>query len=232
MKKLYAYLALLLFSLPSYGVYFSPHLGADFKFWNAPPAEDRHDFTITFPDITNSYSFYIGSRVNGFFGLDFGFEQSFSKEKRHTFNGREPFLHETLETAGNSSFVQARFKAWFLHTNFYWQVAREVELIGILGLSNLRVDAHIFNTTGRLQTEVLGLEVPSKVSARVGVAAQYNPFWFLGIRAAVIWDQTKRLRFIGYDQNLVPFEIAPYKKAASFHLGFVFSVAKPRQPVS
>lgn len=210
----------------------NPHIGVDWKYWGAHTNNDRPlPADKTFPEITNAFSFYLGTRIRDIWGIDIGYDQSTTKEESRVFDGMETFLQAVPEPLGNSSTVRVRFKAWYIHGLVYWQampnIAPEVELIGLLGLSTLKPDTHIYYVTGGQRTEIIQ-NTESKASARIGLGAQYNPFWFLGLRAMVIWDQTKRVRYIGVLPNQTPFEISPYKSAASFHLGFVINMAPVR----
>lgn len=209
--------------------YWSPHVGADWKYWGAKPKNKQwEDFEKFWPDISNSFSFYAGSRINGFFGFDLGYEQSTTKEKSFIFNGVQSFVTPTAEPAGNLSDIELRLKAWYAHFNFYWEVATDLELIGILGLSTLKPDTHIFYTAAGVPTEIMQ-KTKSKTSARIGVGVQYNPWWFLGIKGSVLFDQISRLNYEGNDIRGSFFSIKPYKNATSFHLGFVLSYTPPRR---
>lgn len=233
MRKFFWICTLLLTSAVSQAnLQLNPHIGVDWKYWGARPNNDLPlPADRTFPEITNAFSFYLGTRIKDVFGLDFGYDQSTTKEESRVFDGMETFLQTTPEPLGNSSTVRVRFKAWYLHGLFYWQAFEqafpEVELIGLLGLSTLKPDTHIYYVTGGQRTEIIQ-KTDSKVSARIGLGAQYNPFWFLGIRAMVIWDQTKRVNYLGVLPNQTPFDLSPYKSAASYHLGFVFNMAPVR----
>lgn len=222
----------LLTSFSANALYLSPHAGVDWKYWGARPNNDMPlPADHTFPPITNAFSFYLGTRINGFFGLDVGYDQSTTKEESRVFNGQQTFLQPVPEPIGNSSTVRTRFKAWYMHGIFYWQampkVAPEVELLGLLGISTLKPDTHIYYVTGGQRVEIIQ-NTKSKASARIGLGLQYNPFWFVGLRAMVIWDQTKRVNYLGVDQNQTPFDLSPYKSAASYHLGFVINMNPPR----
>ena len=215
--------------LPLQAFYWSPHIGIDWKYWGAEPKNKQWEYyKDTWPDISNALSFYAGSRVNGFFGFDLGYEQSTTKEKPHLFDGTQTFLTSIPAPAGDSSKVEVRLKAWYANFNFYWEMVRNLELIGMVGLSNLKPDTHIFYVNAGQATEI-SQKTPSKASARLGLGMQYNPWWFLGLKAMVVFDQISRLNYEGHDVNNNFFSIKPYKNATSFHLGFVFSYSPPRR---
>ncbi|MGE4348430.1 MAG: hypothetical protein AB7D28_01550 [Candidatus Berkiella sp.] len=230
MKK-YIGFSLVLFlssTFQAQAVYLSPHMGVDWKYWGASLNNDLpRPLDHVFPDISSGMSFYLGTRINGFFGIDFGYDQSISKEKSHVFNGNETFLKPTVEPLGNASTVDIRFKAFHLNSMFYWPVMKDVEILGLLGISRLEPDVHMFYLTGGQRLEI-SQNAKTKYSARIGLGTQYNPWWFLGFRGMVIWDQTKRVNILGVDETSVPFDISPYKSATSFHLGVVFTMADPR----
>lgn len=230
MKK-YIGFSLILFLMTAFqaqAVYLSPHMGVDWKYWGASVNNDRPlPQDRTFPDIGNGMSFYLGTRINGFFGIDLGYDQSITKEKSRVFDGLETFLKPTAEPLGNSSNVSVRFKAFHLNTMFYWPVMKDVEILGLLGISSLESDVHMFYVTNGIRTEI-SQNSKNKASARIGLGTQYNPWWFLGFRGMVIWDQTKRVNILGVDNTQVPFDISPYKSSTSFHLGVVFTMADPR----
>lgn len=220
----------LLISFQAQAVYLSPHIGVDWKYWGAPPTNDLPlAFDKTFPKMSSGMSFYLGMRFNGFVGIDVGYDQSITKETSKVFDGQLPFLTQTPEPVGNASTVRVRFKAWYIHTLFYWDVMKDVELLGLLGISTLKPDTHIYYLTAGQRVEITQ-HTPSKASARIGLGFQYNPLWFVGIRGMVIWDQTKRLNYLGVDPTQTPFDISPYKSATSYHLGFVFNLDKTRPP--
>jgi len=231
LKYIRALFLILIFSpLPLQAYYWSPHIGVDWKYWGAKPKNNQAEyFKETWPDISNALSFYVGSRVNGFFGFDLGYEQSTTKEERHIFDGTQTFLTSNLVPMDDASHTEVRLKAWYAHFNFYWEMARNLELIGMVGLSTQKPDTHIFYTTAAGAATEISQSTKSKAAARLGIGMQYNPWWFLGLKAMVMFDQMSRLNYEGQNINQNFFSIKPYKNATSFHLGFVFSYSPPRR---
>lgn len=214
----------------------TPHAGADFKYWQIDPKSNyanvnqNSDFTNIFPDITAAGNFYVGTRINKIFGIDFGYENAMSKDKFHVFNGSEQYFND-FENAGDATAINFDISAWYGMFLFYWEVYPNLELIAHAGLASLQPKAKINYTLSGNAIE-LRQKTQSKWSGRLGLGAQYSflawrDFNF-GIRGLVNWDQTSRIDMIGFDEDNGPFVIKPYKNATSWHIGGFVEYCKPK----
>jgi hypothetical protein len=220
-----------------YQLYWSPHIGVDFKYWGIDPSESYKEL---YPKIDNAINIYVGTRINGFFGIDVGYEQSMNKDKTKVFTGNgleEPFVN--IEMPGNSSAVQVRLRDIHVDFNFYWNVVRNVEIMFMAGIVFLSPDTHIQHlqaVAGPLPT-TLGTwieyrnESRNKPMGRIGIGAQYDLTQCLGIKAMFTFDPVKRINDVGYDENQQLFDIHPYTHSTAFNIGLVYSVKRPREIV-
>lgn len=210
--------------------YWAPHIGVDYKYWNVRAANrataiGNYDYQPLFPKISSSGNFYIGSRVNGYFGFDVGYEQSKTKEGSVIFDGNQAFFGD-VENAGDSSKVDLRLKAWHLDLNFYRELWHRIDFYVMGGLATMKPDTKILYTQAGNLLE-LNQSTRSKWLARVGFGLQYNPVPCIGIKGLVMFDQTSRLNYLGTDEDGNPFDIKPYKNSTSLHLGAVYSLKLP-----
>lgn len=222
-----------LFPLATQAAIWSPHIGADYKYWGVKPAIEESlfvDYEKYFPKITNTLNFYAGTRINGYFGVDFGFEQSIRKDKTRVFDDEDRLFVGSDENAGDSSFVDVRLKAWHMDLNFYWEVYRRFELIFMMGAAYMENQTHIFFTQDGTQYELTrNPKADSKWLGRFGFGAQYNFTPCFGVKGMVSFDPTRRINYLGFDPDEIPFDIHPYGQAVSFLAGVVYSFSNPRR---
>ncbi|MBS0287531.1 MAG: outer membrane beta-barrel protein [Proteobacteria bacterium] len=214
------------FALPatSFGAFWAPHIGADYKWWGLEPNEVYED---TFPRIDHAFNFYVGTRINGYFGTDIGFEESTRKQKGQTFEGGE-ILFVFPENANDATDINMRIRDFHLDINFYWEVWRNFEIIFMGGLALWHIDTHINHLTDGTWIEFKN-ESENKAMGRIGIGAQYNIMPCLGIKFLINSDPGIRVNDIGWDQNDNWYSISPYKTAVSYNLGVVYSFANPRR---
>jgi len=245
-----------LFPLTAQATYWTPHIGVDYKYWHVMPYQEKtlpiHDSTTVsypfgddyprrpwksmFPRIDNAFNIYVGTRINGFFGIDFGYDGSQSREKAYLFSdldipfsGFPPILYEQL---GNASVIDLQLHALHLDFNFYWEVVRQLEVVFMFGAAFLHTNMHIhhFNVDNGVWLELDG-QSRAKYTGRFGLGLQYNITPCLGVRTLVNWESTNRIEFQGnYDNpEHTFFIIKPYVKSTSFNVGFVYSFAPVRR---
>jgi len=248
-KNLAKTIALLFATVPttSMAAYWSPHVGVDYKYWNATPAEE---YESLFPRIQHGGALYIGTRINGFFGIDFGYEQSEHHERTEIFRGGElvfvdPFIGTQVyasdgtifniypyEAPNNQTKIDLQMHSIFLYLNFYWEVYHRFELMFMMGAAFVDPKTHILHYTQENQTWVeYQNESEMFWSGRFGFGLQYNPIPCLGIRALLYWDQVRRLSYVGETSNFLFFNLNPYQSATSFNIGIVYSFSKPRRGI-
>lgn len=221
-----AFLLPLTFPVIAHSAFWSPHVGIDYKYWGLKPDVYYEDL---FPRINNSFNVYAGSRINGYFGFDFGFEESENKRRSQEFIGDDteaPFGQ--FELPGNAATIEIRLKSLHLDLNFYWQVFHRFEIIFMTGIAFLYPSTHVFHLENGNWVEYRNETIP-KVMGRIGIGAQYNILPCLGIKALFNWDPDKRINYIGFDENDVAYDIHPYNTSTSFNLGIVYSFSSPRR---
>lgn len=210
------------------GAYWSPHLGADFKYWNAEPAiGPESDFNLLFPKIGRAANIYVGTRINGYFGVDFGYEQSSKSKNYKVFDGTEIFF-VSQEAAGDAATVDLRLHALHLDFNFYWEVARRFEIDFMLGLLYLHPATHIMHLTDGNWLEFRN-RTQEKWSGTYGIGVVYTPIDAISIRALFNIDQTKRINYVGFDQNNQFYSISPYTTAKAINVGVIWNILPPRR---
>lgn len=221
-----ALLTTLGFPLVSQAAFWSPHVGADYKYWGLEPNEY---YESLFPRINNTINFYVGTRINGYFGMDLGYEQSERREKGQTFigDGTEEFFAQ-IEQPRDAATIDLRLSTVHFDLNFYWEVFRQFEVVFLAGVAFLHPSTHIFHLTDGTWLEYRD-EVEMKTMGRVGIGVQYNilPCW--GIKLLINWDPDIRINYNGFDQDDFSFDINPYKTSTSYNLGFVYSFSNPRR---
>lgn len=232
-KRWFNLLALLCLPLSAHALYWSPHVGADIIGWGINPAEVIKDHILTdknpFPRINRGANIYVGTRINGFFGFDVGFEQAQHKKRSVVFDGGE-HIFARPEEQNNGATIDIKLRTLHSDISFYWEAFRCVELIFTAGVAYLHPATHVYHfeyadsslVEYRNNTEV-------KYSGRFGFAVQFNPTPCIGIKGQVDWDQTRRISFVGHDQNNNFYQISPYKKATRYLLGVVVSLSNPRR---
>lgn len=242
-------IALFLATLPatSMAAYWSPHVGIDYKYWDATPAEQYQDL---FPRIQHGGALYFGTRINGFFGIDVGYEQSERHQRTQIFHGGElvfvdPFIGTQVttpegtiyniypyEAPNNQAKVDLEMHSVFMYLNFYWEVYHRLELMFMMGAAFVDPKTHIYHYTQEDQTWVeYQNESEMFWSGRFGIGAQFNPIPCFGIRALLYWDQVNRLSYVGETSSFRLFDLNPYHSATSFNIGIVYSFSKPRRGI-
>lgn len=220
--------------IASQAAYWSPHVGADFVFMQAEPAPVYEDI---FPRIKAGGYVYAGTRINGLFGLDIGYEQSEVHHRNHIFEGGELVFVDpinaaffTPESLNNQSEVHLRTHSFNIDLNFYWEVVHRFELMFMMGAAFVNPKTHIFHYDVSDERWV-EYENHSEMfwSGRFGFGAQYNPIPCLGIKGLLYWDQIKRLNYYGEDIDNNQYNFNPYHRATSFNLGVVYSFSNPRR---
>lgn len=224
---------LILPSINAYAAYWSPHVGADYKNWGLEPGVNATqtvtgtDYERIFPRVTNAYRLYAGSRINGFFGFDVGYEESTRRQQSYTFVAGDVFFVNP-ENQGDASNVTVRLKDFYLDINFYWEVFRSFEIIFMGGVAFLHPDIHIYHLTNGTWLEFRN-DSEMKTMGRIGIGAQYNVLPCLGIKFLINGDPGIRINQVGFDQNNNWYSITPYKTAVSVSLGIVYSLNNPRR---
>ncbi len=204
--------------------FWAPHIGADYKWWGLEPNETYHE---TFPYIDHAFNFYVGTRINGYFGVDFGFEESTRKQLGYTFEGGE-IIFVNPENPNDATDINMRLRDFHMDINFYWEVWRNFEIIFMGGLALLHIDTHINHLTDGIWFEFEN-QSENKAMGRIGLGAQYNILPCLGIKFLINGDPGIRINDIGEDQNENFYSITPYKTAISYSLGIVYSFSNPRR---
>jgi len=224
--------------------FWSPHIGVDYKYWGLEATESNiggsslnssaltptgNGFEDLFPRIETAYNIYIGSRINGYFGFDIGYEQTHLGEASQTFQGGE-FYFVNPENAQDAARVTLRLHDLHLDLNFYWEVMRRFEIIFMAGVAFVHIQGHVFHLTNGTWFEYRD-ENEMKTMGRIGIGAQYNFIPCFGIKALFSWEPDSRITFNGYDQGDNYYSIHPYKTSTMFSLGFVYSFSKPRRHI-
>lgn len=230
-KRIFTHAALLstLFLTPTVeAAYWSPHLGADIKYWNIEPKFGTNtDYDLLFPEITKAVNLYAGTRINGYFGIDIGYEQSAHKKHYKVFDGTEIFF-VSQEAVGDAATINMRLHAFHLDLNFYWEVVKHFELNFLMGIVYLHPDTHIMHLTDGTWLEFRN-KSDEKFTGTFGFGALYTPIDNISIRALVAFDQTQRINYLGYDQNNDYFDLHPYKHATTFNIGLIWNLTPPRR---
>lgn len=223
-----ALIASLMLPSLSYAAYWSPHIGADVKYWNAEPSVGFNtDNDLLYPEITKAFNIYVGTRINGYFGVDFGFEQSAKKKGYKVFDGTEIFW-VTQEDAGDAATVDLRLHAFHLDFNFYWEVVRRLEINFMMGLLYLHPDTHIMHLTDGNWLEFRNRS-DEKWSGSYGIGVVYTPIENISLRALIAFDHTNRISYIGYDEDNQWYDVHPYKNATTFNAGIIWNILPPRR---
>ncbi len=204
--------------------FWAPHIGVDYKWWGLEPNEVYEDI---FPYIDHSFNFYVGTRINGYFGVDFGFEESTRKQQGYTFEGGE-ILFVFPENPNDATDINMRLRDFHMDINFYWEVWRNFEIIFMGGLALLHIDTHINHLTDGTWFEFEN-ESENKAMGRIGLGAQYNILPCLGIKFLINSDPGIRINDVGEDQNENFYSFSPYKTAISYNIGIVYSFSNPRR---
>lgn len=228
-----------LFSFAAQAAFWAPHVGVDYKYWNMRPDQDlsasNNNFGVNlpykgmFPRVDNSYNIYAGTRINGYFGIDLGYDNAPVKRKSKVFNDTEaPFVG--FEENGNITMIDLQLHALHLDLNFYWEVVRRLEVMFMMGVAYLHPETHInhFDVDYNSWVEFTE-ESRAKWIGRFGIGLQYNIMPCLGIRSYVNWDNTSRIEYQGFDEEQNAFLIKPYRPSTSVNLGIVYSWAWPRR---
>lgn len=223
--------------------YWSPHIGADYKYWGLEPNVYYED---TFPRIKNTLNLYIGTRINAFFGVDIGYEISQQPSVTHVFEGGEVFLRSisnasgtttpttlftTPELLGNNSQVSLRLRAPHIDFNFYWEIAHRFEILFMAGVAFVNPATHIFHyTVGDVSWFEYESSSETKTMGRIGIGAQFNPCPRIGIKALFSWDPDIRLKYdVTTSADQVISNVTPYKTSTGFNIGVVYSFSNPRR---
>ncbi len=201
---------------------FNPHIGADFKHWgvDADFKDASRDYRSTFPDITAAGTFYIGTRINNNFGIDVGYDRARSKDKFRSYSQNQ-VIFGSLTNPGDTTQVDMELDAWWVSFLFYWEFYRNLEFVAHAGVASLQPKSTIIYYPVNPAAGPIDLQFKtrSKASGRFGFGLQYMFFKYFGARALVTWDSTSRINFVGNNQTNTPFDISPYKNAASFNVG-------------
>lgn len=219
-------LALIVPTLSAQAAFWSPHLGIDYKYWGVVAGPQYEE---TFPRLNNAFDAYIGTRINGYFGVDVGYENSINKMKTQVYEGGE-LIFAQPEILYNSTMIDLRLHSLYGQMSFYWQVVDALELIFSMGAAYIYPDTHIMHLDADLGVwyEYQNASTPFW-SGRFGFGVQYNPIPCLGLKASVTFDQVKRLRYIGVDETDLAYQVGPYHSATSYGIGFVYSLSDPRR---
>lgn len=211
------------------GAYWSPHIGVDYKYWGVRSGDNDQwpAATSLFPNIDHGFNVYIGTRINGNWGIDIGYERSEKKEGETVFDGSK-LIFSTPGASGDQARVTNQLRAWHLDGSFNWEVVDALELVFMGGVAYLTPYTAIeyFTTGSNLFTVE---KVKSKWVGRLGFGLQYNPVPCIGLRALVHFDGTQRLEYIGNNVDSTPYDIRPYKSATSYYVGALYSFSKPRR---
>jgi hypothetical protein len=193
-------------------------------YWGVEPYDQLEEI---FPRINKAGNIYVGTRINGFFGIDIGYEQSTLKRKSKVFNGTE-IIFVNQENAGDATNVTVKLWGPHVDFNFYWEVVKRLELMFMAGVAAITPDTHIYHLTDGVWLEYHNTS-EQKIMGRFGLGAQYNIVPCFGIKFLVSWEPSIRIDEVGYDQNFNFYDIHPYKNATTYKLGFVYSFSKPRR---
>ncbi len=211
----------------SHAAFWAPHLGIDYKWWGIEPRERYDDI---FPHINHAFNFYVGTRINGYFGFDFGWEESERATENHTYLGTD--IGETFfaqpQLPFTSTSINMRIRDFHFDLNFYWEVWRNFELIFMGGVAFWHIDSHINHLANDNWVEFIN-ESENKTMGRIGLGFQYNVIPCLGLKFMILSDPGIRINDIGRDQDKRFYDIHPYKTAVAFNLGFVYSFSNPRR---
>lgn len=215
--------------LSAQAAFWSPHVGVDYKYWDVTPRGEFYQ--EIFPRVKYGWNAYAGTRINGYFGFDVGYEESARRTQNHDFAGSEIYFINT-ENAGNQTSVNMRLRDTHLDLNFYWQVARRVEAIFMFGAAYMHIDSHIYHYDSSTNTlSEYRDESQAQWTGRIGLGVQYNPVPCIGFKAMLFGDNVRNINFVGYDQDNQLFDIHPYRHAVSFSLGVVYSFSDARRKV-
>lgn len=212
--------------------YWSPHIGVDAMYWGVKPS---FQYDELFPHINKGINLYVGSRVNGYFGFDIGYEQSSRKQKGQVFQGGEiifatpeNFLLISPEQANDAATIDIRLRTFHFDANFYWEVVRRLEVMFVFGVANMMPATHVFHLTDGNWIEYKN-HSPSKLMGRIGLGLQFNPTPCLGIRFLFHNENTQRIKYTGFDDEDNLFDIKPYKSSITYKLGVVYSFSPIRR---
>lgn len=201
----------------------TPHIGIDYKFWQMEPRQSDSvaDYSKVFPDITRAGTIYIGTRINKVWGIDFGYDHSAKKDKWRTYD-TDNLVFGQPAAIGDASEVTMRVTAWHLMGLFYWEVYKNIELVFHAGAAWLQPKSTViyYPVASPGFARELSYKEESKVSGRFGLGAQYLFLRNFGVRALIIFDQTRRVNLVGTNHNTVAFDISPYKSSTSYNVGF------------
>lgn len=222
LKKSLAWLALMFTFIPTSWAgdtwCFSPHIGIDYKHWGMD-GKVSPSFERMFPEVNAAGALYIGTRINKFFGIDFGYERSTTEDKWYTFEETTNFFGST-SNVNDRTHIKTNMQAWYLSGLFYWEMIPHLELVLHAGLVSLHPKSSImYYPAGQPLPLEFSFKTKSKWAGRFGLGVQYLFLCHFGARAIMTWDQTSRINYVGRDHNQSYLDIKPYKNALSFNLG-------------
>lgn len=212
--------------------YWSPQIGIDYKYWGAvarPETPFSYQYDEVFPRLDNAFDVYVGTRINGFFGIDIGYEQSINKRKTKVYEGGE-FVFAQPELLNNSTMIDLQLHSVFGAMNFYCEVARGLEAIFMIGVAKIYPLTHVMHLDADqgVWFEYRNETIPFW-SGRFGFAAQYNPMPCFGFKGSVVFDQIRRIDYLGFDEDDLFYDVHPYRKAVTFQVGIVYNFIPPRR---
>jgi hypothetical protein len=206
--------------------YWSPQIGIDYKYWGI---DTKPTYDDIFPRLDNAFDVYIGTRINGFFGIDIGYEQSENKRITKVYEGGEVVFVQP-ELIYNSTMIDLQLHSLFCALNFYCEVARDLEIIFMMGVAKIYPLTHVMHLEGDqgVWFEYQNETIPFW-SGRFGFGMQYNPLPCFGLKGSIVFDQTRRLNYVGVDQDDFFYSFLPYNKAVTFQAGIVYNFIPPRR---
>jgi hypothetical protein len=209
---------------PLQAAYWSPHVGADVFVWGLEPQYPLQD---VFPRINKAGNIYVGTRINGFFGIDIGYQQSTFKRKTDVFTGTET-IFAVQEAPGNATNITLRLWGPHIDFNFYWEVVKRFELIFMGGVAVITPDTRINHYSDGVWFEYRN-NSEQKIMGRFGLGAQYNFIPCFGVKFMVSFEPGVRINEVGFDENNNFYDVHPYHNGTMYNLGFVYSFSKPRR---
>lgn len=202
--------------------YATNYFGVDYLHrWMHGRDAKTYAMRLVLPEQYDSTEFYFCHRFNNDVGLSFGFEQSSTRSKAHTFVANENFLGAP-QAAGDNTSIYMKVRALNIDINGYLDLdlAKHWEMIGQLGVALMQSDmrGNLFSNgvTNDLAPSHNLYPVP-----RVGFALQYFCTKRLGLRIIGHWLGTSVFQQRFTDEDGVRRTLKPFKSCWNVGCGIV-----------
>ncbi len=175
------------------GLNISPYIGVDMQQRTTPFKQSFG--SDLFRKSSLQGNFYVGCKFNSYFGVEAGYQVTNRKNRNVSLPVGTVQLGQpvTAPTPGTQEKANKRISGMNLSIMSFLPVSSQyqLDLIGILGLSNLRVKLGYLSVTNNTMIKQVILK-QSKTIPRLGVGIQKMIANRFNIRATIIWENTEK----------------------------------------